>query len=119
MQATRQQAIELLNAFTPNMGMRYESGRITTMGQGDIMRVYALALRQSSVDHGTGTGWRCNNAHGPDKAFKFIEEVFWRSYFKGWLELRPSIWSDYVVGLEGDLAVLEKDKDCVPTIAPP
>ena len=27
MQATRQQAIELLNAFIPNMGKRYESGR--------------------------------------------------------------------------------------------
>ena len=49
------------------------------------------------------------NAHGPDKAFKFIEEVFGALTSKDELVcLRPSIWSDYVVGLEGDLTVLEK-----------
>ncbi len=27
---------------------------------------------------------------------KFIQEVFWRIYWKGWLEHRPSVWFDYV-----------------------
>ena len=26
---------------------------------------------------------------------KFIQEVFWRIYWKGWLEHRPSVWNDY------------------------
>ena len=30
---------------------------------------------------------------------KFIQEVLWRTYWKGWLELRPNVWSDYLVEL--------------------
>ena len=30
---------------------------------------------------------------------KFIQEVLWRTYWKGWLELRPSVWSDYITCL--------------------
>lgn len=30
---------------------------------------------------------------------KFIQEVLWRTYWKGWLELRPNVWSDYLVSL--------------------
>ncbi len=29
------------------------------------------------------------------KIEKFIQEVFWRTYWKGWLELRPKVWADY------------------------
>ncbi len=27
---------------------------------------------------------------------KFIQEVLWRTYWKGWLELRPNVWTDYL-----------------------
>ncbi len=27
---------------------------------------------------------------------KFIQEVLWRIYWKGWLELRPNVWTDYL-----------------------
>ena len=30
---------------------------------------------------------------------KFIQEVLWRTYWKGWLELRPNVWTDYLVNL--------------------
>ena len=30
---------------------------------------------------------------------KFIQEVLWRTYWKGWLELRPSVWNDYLIEL--------------------
>jgi len=30
---------------------------------------------------------------------KFIQEVMWRVYWKGWLELRPNVWSDYLIEL--------------------
>ena len=31
---------------------------------------------------------------------KFIQEVLWRIYWKGWLELRPNVWSDYLKDLK-------------------
>ena len=30
---------------------------------------------------------------------KFIQEVLWRIYWKGWLELRPEVWTDYLIEL--------------------
>ena len=26
---------------------------------------------------------------------KFIQEIFWRVYWKGWLEIRPKVWNDF------------------------
>ena len=34
--------------------------------------------------------------HSASAAGKFIDEVCWRTYWKGWLELRPRIWQDYL-----------------------
>ena len=31
---------------------------------------------------------------------KFIQEILWRIYWKGWLELRPKVWSDYLNSLK-------------------
>ena len=31
---------------------------------------------------------------------KFIQEVLWRVYWKGWLELRPNVWTDYLEELK-------------------
>ncbi len=31
---------------------------------------------------------------------KFIQEVLWRTYWKGWLELRPKVWTDYLIELK-------------------
>ena len=39
---------------------------------------------------------------------KFIQEVLWRTYWKGWLELRPNVWTDYLVSLN---SIREKFKD--------
>ena len=30
---------------------------------------------------------------------KFIQEILWRTYWKGWLELRPNVWKDYLMDL--------------------
>ena len=38
---------------------------------------------------------------------KFVQEVLWRIYWKGWLELRPMVWSDYII----ELKKLKKDFD--------
>ena len=31
-----------------------------------------------------------------NKIEKYIQEVFWRVYWKGWLEHRPKLWNDYL-----------------------
>ena len=36
---------------------------------------------------------------------KFVQEIFWRTYWKGWLEHRPSVYSDY---LENRNKLIEK-----------
>ncbi len=35
-----------------------------------------------------------------NKSEKFIQEILWRIYWKGWLELRPSVWDDYLISLK-------------------
>ncbi len=30
------------------------------------------------------------------KIEKFIQEIYWRTYWKGWLELRPAVWEDFI-----------------------
>jgi len=34
------------------------------------------------------------------KVEKFIQEIFWRVYWKGWLELRPKVWTDFIEDLK-------------------
>jgi deoxyribodipyrimidine photo-lyase len=36
------------------------------------------------------------STHGFSRSEKFIQEVFWRTYWKGWLEIRPQVWWDYI-----------------------
>ena len=31
---------------------------------------------------------------------KFIQEIMWRIFWKGWMELRPDVWSDYLLELK-------------------
>ncbi len=35
------------------------------------------------------------------KVEKYIQEIFWRVYWKGWLELRPKVWTDFIEDLKG------------------
>ncbi|MFZ0434384.1 MAG: FAD-binding domain-containing protein [Chthoniobacterales bacterium] len=42
-----------------------------------------------------------------------MQEVFWRTYWKGWLELRPDVWKNYLQ----DLATLRAATDRDPEIA--
>ena len=41
------------------------------------------------------------------KVEKYIQEIFWRVYWKGWLELRPQVWSDFTE----DLKALKEDEN--------
>ena len=48
------------------------------------------------------------NKYSFSKNEKFIQEVLWRTYWKGWLELRPNVWTDFLVELD---AIENKYKD--------
>ena len=48
--------------------------------------------------------------HSPHSAMKFIQEVFWRGYFKGWLEQHPTVWSNYNEKLIKEYTKLENNK---------
>ncbi|EGV16662.1 FAD-binding domain-containing protein [Thiocapsa marina] len=36
------------------------------------------------------------DVHPRDTVDKFVSEVLWRTYWKGWLELRPRVWDAYL-----------------------
>ncbi len=42
------------------------------------------------------------DAHPRDAVDKFVSEVLWRTYWKGWLELRPQVWDAYIDQLRRD-----------------
>ena len=48
--------------------------------------------------------------HNPHSAMKFIQEVFWRGYFKGWLEQHPTVWSHHNEKLIKEYVKLENNK---------
>lgn len=109
--ATRAEAEHRLKAFTPRMGRRYANGRNTDYGPGahtsvSVLSPYIrrrLVLESQVVEEAL-------KAHGPEQAEKFVQEVIWRGYFKGWLERRPQVWDSYIQGLTADLAELERDR---------
>ena len=45
--------------------------------------------------------------HPFQKVDKFIQEIFWRIYWKGWLELRPKVWTDFLE----DLKAIKEDEN--------
>ena len=46
------------------------------------------------------------------KVDKFIQEIFWRVYWKGWLELRPKVWADFIE----DLKAIKEDENYLKAI---
>ncbi|MEM6905265.1 MAG: FAD-binding domain-containing protein [Pseudomonadota bacterium] len=107
----RADALEKLEAFAPKMGRAYASGRNYDKGPGKHSAVSGLSpyVRRRVLTE-EELVQAALARHGLDGAEKFIQEVVWRSYFKGWLERRPGIWTSYRDGLEGDLAAIEADR---------
>lgn len=93
--ATRAAGLARLAAFTPGMSHAYAAGRNTDYGPEAETATSALSpyLRRRSVLEQEVVE-AAQSAHGPG-AGKFVEEVFWRGYFKGHLETRPELWDGY------------------------
>ena len=49
--------------------------------------------------------------HSIKKIEKFIQEVLWRVYWKGWLELRPNVWLDFIKDLKFEKNKFLNDKN--------
>jgi deoxyribodipyrimidine photo-lyase len=93
---TRSAALARLTQFLPQAGRAYAAGRNIDPGPGLRDTVSELS---PWIRHRLLTEEQVLRAvlarHTQSQAARFIEEVCWRSYFKGYLESRSSIWSDY------------------------
>lgn len=116
--ATYTAALERLAAFVPKAGRSYAANRNYDRPDGGHADVSGLSpyLRHRIVTEAEVLG-AVLGRHSPDAAEKFIQEVFWRSYWKGWLELRPSVWADYRRALDDALAKAARDVDMASRIA--
>ncbi|MCE8007887.1 FAD-binding domain-containing protein [Aestuariivita sp.] len=94
---TRTAALERLARFVPRAGADYARGRNFDLGPGRHHRVSTLSpyLRHRLITEAEVLEAVCAR-HSLKAAEKFVQEVFWRTYWKGWLELRPGIWDDYL-----------------------
>jgi deoxyribodipyrimidine photo-lyase len=89
---THTAALARLNRFVPRAGRDYALGR----NYDDTAHVSTLSpyirhriITEEDVLRATLA------RHSPQTAEKFIQEVYWRTYWKGWLELRPAVWDAY------------------------
>ena len=94
---SRAMALERLDQFVPMAGRAYATGRNTDAGPdrpGAVSRLspylrHRLITEQEVIAHVLAR-------HTLDAAETFIQEVLWRTYWKGWLEMRPSVWRGFL-----------------------
>jgi len=110
MTATRAEAQARLERFAPNMGRDYAQGRNFDRGAGahrDVSMLSPYIRRRLLTEQEVIA--TAIKSQGAEASAKFIDEVIWRSYFKGWLEQRPEVWDSYAAGLRQDLAKMQGD----------
>ncbi len=99
-----------LTQFVPHAGSAYASGRNADHGPGrhDAVSRLSAALRRRTLSE-VEVLRPIIAAHGP-AADAFASEVFWRTYFKGWLEARPLVWHGWLAALDRiDARLVEDD----------
>jgi deoxyribodipyrimidine photo-lyase len=94
--ASREEGLRRLAAFLPAAGRRYAETRNYDLGPGARPNVSQLSpwirhrlVREEEVVSAV------LHRHSFAAAEKFVQEVAWRTYWKGWLELRPMVWHRY------------------------
>ena len=106
---TRAEGLARLAACAPCLGRAYADMRNTDRGAGAAPTTSALSpwLRRRLLTEAEVVA-AAIDAHGAGAAEKFVSEVFWRTYFKGHLETRPEVWTDYLrLVAEGEAALAE------------
>ena len=89
-----------LTAFVPHAGRDYASGRNVDRGPLDRSNVSALSpyIRRRMITEEEVVR-AVLRQHSFAAAEKFVQEVAWRTYWKGWLEMRPDMLARYQVEL--------------------
>ncbi|MBD1154334.1 DNA photolyase [Pelagibacterales bacterium SAG-MED21] len=99
-EASRAKAVDKLNYFVGNNLSEYSKLRNFDFGPDNRSNISCLS---PYITHGVINELEVINKSLKKFSFakneKFIQEVLWRTYWKGWLELRPNVWSDYLVEL--------------------
>ena len=107
---TRADALARLRDFVPRAGRAYAAERNADPGPG---RKFNVSMLSPYIRHRVVTEHEVVEAvlqkFAPSTAEKFIHEVFWRTYWKGWLQMRPQVWRDYLA--ERDLARARWEKN--------
>ncbi len=109
--ATRADALNRIAAFAPAAGKAYAAKRNLEHGPGQHRHVSRLsaALRRRLISEEEVIGATLA-AHSLDYAEKFIAEVCWRTYWKGWLEHRPGVWRAYRASYAEALSACADDR---------
>lgn len=94
---SREMALSRLTQFVPGAGRRYERDRNTDAGPDQPSAVSRLSpyLRYRLITEHDVIA-QVLAQHNLRDAEKFVHEVLWRTYWKGWLEMRPSIWRQFL-----------------------
>ena len=99
-EASRAKALNQLNNFVENDLGEYSKLRNFDFGPEKRSNISCLS---PYITHGIINEQeiirKALNKFSFSKNEKFIQEVLWRTYWKGWLELRPNVWTDYLVEL--------------------
>jgi len=99
-EASRAKALNQLDNFVENNLMEYSRLRNFDFGPTKRSNISCLS---PYITHGIINEQeviqKSLNKFSFSKNEKFIQEVLWRTYWKGWLELRPNVWTDYLVEL--------------------
>ena len=111
-EASRAKAIEKLNHFVENNLSEYSKLRNFDFGSENRSNVSCLS---PYITHGIISEKEIINKSLNKFSFakneKFIQEVLWRTYWKGWLELRPNVWNDYLIELKKIKEELKDNKE--------
>ena len=93
---TRAEALRRLADFLPRAGRAYAADRNADLGPGHRENVSNLSpyLRYRMISE-REVAAAVLERHGLGASQKFIQEVCWRTYWKGWLETRPGIWTRF------------------------
>ncbi|WP_438363007.1 FAD-binding domain-containing protein [Nioella halotolerans] len=108
---TRAAGEAAMQAFAPRMGRLYAARRNVDRGAGrhrDVSTLSPFIRRRLLLERDVVATALAH--HGDAGAEKFVQEVIWRGYFKGWLERRPQVWASYRDGLQRDLMALDRDR---------
>jgi deoxyribodipyrimidine photo-lyase len=90
---TRVDALASWNAFLPRVNEYAGRRNHVECGHGNVSRLSA-ALRHRLLTEGEVI--RDTLAHcGFAAAETWLQEVCWRRYWKGWLEMRPQVWTNW------------------------